>query len=292
MRPLPNQAFNVGRSPMMSGGIKSIATSSPIVFVVAENPFAGAMAAILGDMDWQVREIPSVDAFLLEPEYGVPSCLVLDALAVPECLANERAHTPVICVAGSADVLATVQVMKAGAVDVLVKPLRPETMIMAIELAFERSNQLMLQVREERALRDRYASLSQRERQVMSLVVSGLLNKQVGGELGISEITVKAHRGKVMRKMNARTFVALVNMAGKLKLEPYVECSNVRQVQLDSLTASSHCRFAGRLSGGRTRIAEDARILFTGRTGLRACCVSDVSWRHLRRRKQPISYIA
>ena len=239
MRPLPNQAFNVGRSPMMSGGIKSIATSSPIVFVVAENPFAGAMAAILGDMDWQVREIPSVDAFLLEPEYGVPSCLVLDALAVPECLANERAHTPVICVAGSADVLATVQVMKAGAVDVLVKPLRPETMIMAIELAFERSNQLMLQGREERALRDRYASLSQRERQVMSLVVSGLLNNQVGGELGISEITVKAHRGKVMRKMNARTFVALVNMAGKLKLEPYVECSNVRQVQLDSLTASS-----------------------------------------------------
>lgn len=240
MRPLPNPAFSVGRSSVMTGDIRSITPSNPIVFIVAENPFAcRAMAAIFSDMDWKVREILSVEAFLSEPEYGVPSCLVLDELVLPEWLANERGDTPVICVTGFADVLSTVQAMKAGAVDVLVKPLRRETLIRAIELAFERSEKLMLQGREKRALRDCYASLSQRERQVMSLVASGLLNKQVGGELGISEITVKAHRGKVMRKMNARTFVALVNMAGKLKLEPYVGCSSVTSVQPASLTASS-----------------------------------------------------
>lgn len=239
MRPLPNQALNVSRSPLMAGGMRSIATSSAIIFIVAENPFACAVAEILGDMDWQIREIPSVDAFLLEPEYGVPNCLVLDELAIPEWLAEERADTPLIRVTSFPDILSTVQAMKAGAVDVLVKPLRRETLITALELALKRSQKLMLQSREERALRACYASLSQRERQVMSLIVSGFLNKQVGEELGISEITVKAHRGKVMRKMNTRTFASLVKMASKLKLKPNVRCSSETFVQPDSLAASS-----------------------------------------------------
>ena len=109
----------------------------------------------------------------------------------------------------------------------------------SVELALERSKGLLVQHREEKALRGRYALLSQRERQVMSLVVTGLLNKQIGGELGISEITVKAHRGKVMRKMNVRTLVALVNSAGRLKLEPYTGQGRMKQVQSASPAASS-----------------------------------------------------
>lgn len=240
MRPSLHSAFSAARSPAVSGDIRSVAPSSPIVFIAAENSFTcRAMAAILGDMGWQIREIASPETLLSEPECGVPSCLVLDELVMPEWLAAERAETPVICVTGHADVLSTVQAMKAGAVDVLAKPLRRETLIVSIELALENSKELLLQGREERALRTRYASLSQRERQVMSLVVTGLLNKQVGGELGISEITVKAHRGKVMRKMNARTFVALVNSAGKLKLEPYERPSSTRQAHSASPAVSS-----------------------------------------------------
>ena len=106
-------------------------------------------------------------------------------------------------------------------------------------MALERSRELLLQSREKRVLRDRYASLSQRERQVMSLVVSGLLNKQVGGELGISEITVKAHRGKVMRKLNVRTLVALVNAADKLEIEPHAGSGSAKMIQSASPAVSS-----------------------------------------------------
>ncbi|WP_428668508.1 response regulator transcription factor [Reyranella sp.] len=232
--------FNAGRLPAMAGDIRSVAPSNRIVFIAAENPFARrSMAVTLGDTGWQVREITSARALLAEPQHGVPSCLVLDELVVPEWLAVERAEIPIICVTGHTDVLSAVQAMKAGAVDVLAKPLRLESLIGSIELALERSEALLLQGREERALRDRYAALSQRERQVMSLVVSGLLNKQVGGELGISEITVKAHRGKVMRKMNVRTLAALVNIAGKLRLEPYAGPGSTRQTQPASPAVSS-----------------------------------------------------
>lgn len=243
MRQSFHPVVNSGGLPAMTGDIRSIAPSSPIVFVAAENPSTcRSMAVILGDTSWQVREITSARALLAEPECRVPSCLVLDELVVPEWLAVERTETPVICVTGHADVLSTVQAMKAGAVDVLAKPLCRETLVASIELALERSKDLLLQGREERSLRDRYASLSQRERQVMSLVVSGLLNKQVGGELGISEITVKAHRGSVMRKMNVRTLVALVNIAGKLKLESYASHDSTRRVQSASPAVSSSIR--------------------------------------------------
>jgi FixJ family two-component response regulator len=232
--------FNTGRLPAMAGDVRSVAPSGPIVFIAAENPFTcRSMAGTLCDMGWQVREIASPRALLAEPQYGEPSCLVLDEFVVPDWLAVERPEMPVICVTGHTDVLSAVQAMKAGALDVLAKPLRRETLIGSIELALERSEALMLQGREERALRDRYATLSQRERQVMSLVVSGLLNKQVAGELGISEITVKAHRGKVMRKMNVRTLAALVNIAGKLKLEPYAGPGSTRQAQSASPVVSS-----------------------------------------------------
>ena len=125
---------------------------------------------------------------------------------------------PIIFITGHGDVPMTVQAMKAGAVEFLTKPFNDDVLLTAIRAALERSRVALSLEAEMRVLRDRYASLSQRERQVMALVVSGLLNKQVGGELGISEITVKAHRGKVMQKMKADSLADLVKMAARLRL--------------------------------------------------------------------------
>jgi FixJ family two-component response regulator len=127
---------------------------------------------------------------------------------------------PIIFITGFGDVPMTVQAMKAGAVEFLTKPFGDDVLLSAIRHAIERSQTALAHEAEIRALRDRHASLSRREREVMALVVSGLLNKQVGGELGISEITVKAHRGKVMRKMEAASLADLVTMAARLGLAP------------------------------------------------------------------------
>lgn len=125
---------------------------------------------------------------------------------------------PIIFITGYGDVPMTVRAMKAGAVEFLTKPFEDEVLLDAIRQAIERSRATLEEKAELSAIQDRYASLSQREREVMALVVSGLLNKQVGGELGISEITVKAHRGQVMRKMEARSLADLVTIAARLRL--------------------------------------------------------------------------
>jgi len=174
---------------------------------------------------WQAETFASAREFLARPRAVVPSCLILDVslpdlngLDLQRRIAVDRADMPIIVITGHGDVPMSVQAMKAGAIEFLTKPFDDEVLLNAIRHALERSRHAREHIAKMEALRASYASLTPREREVMVLVVSGLLNKQVGGELGISEITVKAHRGQVMRKMKAASLPALVNMVARLGL--------------------------------------------------------------------------
>jgi FixJ family two-component response regulator len=207
-------------------GAQPISPTTAIVFVVDDDiSVRESLELLIRCEGWQPETFASAQEFLDRTRALVPSCLVLDVslpglngLDLQNRVAVERTDMPIIFITGHGDVPMTVQAMKAGAVEFLTKPFSDQVLLSAIRQALERSRLVLGHEAEMQALRDCYASLTPRERQVMTLVVTGLLNKQVGGELGISEITVKAHRGKVMQKMKADSLPDLVKMTARLGL--------------------------------------------------------------------------
>ncbi|HET9262613.1 MAG TPA: response regulator [Vicinamibacterales bacterium] len=199
--------------------------ATSMVFVVDDDvSVRESLELLIRTAGWRPETFASAQEFLSHPHPAVPCCLVLDVtlpglsgLELQEQLAD-RTDMPIIFITGHGDVPMTVQAMKAGAVEFLTKPFGDAVLLDAIRAAIERSRTALREVSEMQALRRCYASLTPREREVMELVVLGLLNKQIGGELGISEITVKAHRGHLMRKMTADSLPALVTMAARLGL--------------------------------------------------------------------------
>src|SRR6266852_1796563 len=200
--------------------------ATPIVFVVDDDiSVRESLELLIRSEGWQPETFASAQEFLAHPRMLVPSCLVLDVslpglngLDLQKRVAVERIDMPIIFITGYGDVPTNVQAMKAGAVEFLTKPFGDNVLLSAIRHALDRSHSALGREAEMQVLRDCYALLTRREGEVMALVVSGLLNKQVGGELGISEITVKAHRGQVMQKMKAASFADLVKKAARLGL--------------------------------------------------------------------------
>ncbi len=192
----------------------------PIVFIVDDDvSVRESLDLLVGTAGWTPETFSSASDFLARERANVPSCLVLDVslpdlngLDVQERVVD-RVEMPIIFITGHGDIPMSVKAMKAGAVEFLTKPFTAEALLAAIRHALDKSGEIQ-------ALRDRYTSLTERERQVMERVVAGFLNKQVGDDLGISEITVKAHRGKVMQKMKASSFAHLVTMAARLGIGP------------------------------------------------------------------------
>jgi FixJ family two-component response regulator len=217
--------ISITRSAETRHRVPQAAPTTPTVFIVNDDPSVrAALHELVLASGWHAESFASVQAFLACPRSRGPNCLVLavampdlDGLDVQRRLAFDRPETPVVFT-GEAEVPVVVQAMKAGAVEFLAAPWPDEVMVDAIDDALERSRFALLRQAKLTELHESYQSLTPREREVMVLVVSGLLNKQVGGELGISEITVKAHRGQVMRKMKAGSLPALVHMVADLGL--------------------------------------------------------------------------
>jgi FixJ family two-component response regulator len=201
--------------------------ASPIVFVVDDDiSVRESLEPLIKKQGWQPKTYSSAQEFLDCPRALVPNCLVLDislpglnGLELQKRVALERTDMPIVFITGYGDVPKSVEAMKAGAVEFLTKPFSHEVLLSAIRQALECSRLALACESELRALRERYASLTTREREVMALIVSGLLNKQAGGELGIGESTVKAHRGQVMQKMKADSLADLVKIAAKLAIK-------------------------------------------------------------------------
>jgi FixJ family two-component response regulator len=209
-----------------SGSPKS--SPIPIVFVVDDDiSVRESLEALIRFVGWQPETFASAEEFLARSRSLVPSCLVLDVslpelngLELQKLIAPDRIDMPIIFITGHGDIPMTVQAMKAGAVEFLTKPIDDDALLSAIRHAIERSSAALDREAEVEELRTCYTSLTPREREVMKLIVTGMLNKQVGLQLGISEITVKAHRGKMMQKMKADSLADLVKIAVRLGLAP------------------------------------------------------------------------
>jgi FixJ family two-component response regulator len=211
------------------------ADEKPIVFIVDDDiSVRGSLELLVSSAGW----IPQTNAcgreFLARPRASVANCLILDlnlsdlcGLDIQRLIRAERTETPIIFVSGYGDVPISVEAMKAGAIEFLTKPIDEDALLSAIGNALERSRAQLALNSEVEELRDRYSSLSRRERQIMALVISGKMNKQIAFALGISEVTVKAHRGQMNRKMMARSVPDLVNMCAKLNLEQDPSTGNV-----------------------------------------------------------------
>lgn len=202
--------------------------TTPIVFVVDDDiSVRESLELLIRNAGWRPQLFDSAMAFLDQPPVTVPSCLVLDfslpginGLELQERIATDRVDMPIIFITGYGDVPMTVKAMKAGAAEFLTKPFSDDVLLLAIRHAIAHSQLILSQQAHFQDLKALYDTLTARERDVLALVVAGRLNKQVAGELGISEITVKAHRGKAMRKMRARSLADLVKMAARLQIAP------------------------------------------------------------------------
>lgn len=237
-------------------GVSSNPDVTPIVFVIDDDiSVLASLQCLIRCEGWQPKTFESALEFIAGPRPLVPSCLILalhrpdpNNLGVQKQVARERPEIPIIVISGYADIPTTVLAMKAGAVDVLLKPFSEDALLGAIRQGLERSRAAIGEQATIQALRERYASLSLREQQVMTLVVQGRLNKLIGTELDISEITVKAHRGRVMRKMDADSLPALVHMAATLGLT-----RSTTRVRLSDMNCQSPIFASGNYAAHRLR---------------------------------------
>jgi FixJ family two-component response regulator len=210
----------------------------PIVFIVDDDiSVRGSLELLVSSAGWVPKTNACGREFLARPRASVANCLILDlnlsdfcGLDIQRLIRAERTETPIIFVSGYGDVPISVEAMKAGAIEFLTKPIDEDALLSAIANALERSRAQLALNSEVQELRDRYSSLSRRERQIMALVVSGMMNKQIAFALGISEVTVKAHRGQMNRKMMARSVPDLVNMCAKLNLDHELGPSTVNVI--------------------------------------------------------------